>query len=130
LTAGWNITQLGIGLIIASFVTAATNIVNAYADRKEDVVNQPRRVFWLDQMGQKATTGAVIVFYGFSAALSIYLGLAYMIVLAFGIFNSEFYSLPPLRFQAHRLSSLISFSGVVGFAFIVGMSFTGSRYLL
>ena len=130
LTAGWNITQLGIGLIIASFVTAATNIVNAYADRKEDVVNQPRRVFWLDQMGQKATIGAVIVFYGFSAALSIYLGLAYMIVLAFGIFNSAFYSLPPLRFKAHPLSSLISFSGAVGLAFLAGTSVTGHVNLL
>ena len=130
LTAGWNVTQLGIGLIIASFVTAATNIVNAYADRKEDVVNQPRRVFWLDQMGQKATIGAVIVFYGFSAALSIYLGLAYMIVLAFGIFNSAFYSLPPLRFKAHPLSSLISFSGAVGLAFLAGTSVTGHVNLL
>ena len=125
LTAGWNIAQLGLGLIIASFVTAATNIVNAYADRKEDVVNQPRRVFWLDQMGQKAAISSAVIFYGFSAALSIYLGLAYMIVLAFGIFNSAFYSLPPLRFKARPLSSLVSFSGAVGLAFLAGTSVTG-----
>src|SRR2546428_3889899 len=81
-------------------------------------------------MGQKATIGAVIVFYGFSAALSIYLGLAYMIVLAFGIFNSAFYSLPPLRFKAHPLSSLISFSGAVGLAFLAGTSVTGHVNLL
>ncbi len=130
LTAGWNVAQLGVGLIIASFVTAATNIVNAYADRKEDVVNQPRRVFWLDQMGQRAAIGSVIIFYGFSAALSIYLGLAYMIVLAFGIFNSAFYSLPPLRFKAHPLPSLISFSGAVGLAFLAGTSVTGQINIL
>src|SRR3989442_15950254 len=69
-------------------------------------------------MGQKATIGSVIVFYGFSAALSIYLGLAYMIVLAVGIFNSAFYSLPPLRFNAHPLSILISFSVAVVLAFL------------
>ncbi len=126
LTAGWNVERLGLGLLIASLVTGATNIVNAHADRKEDVVNQPRRVFWLDQMGRKAAVGSIIVFYGVSAALSIYLGLAYMIVLAIGIFNSVFYSLPPLRFKSRPFPSLVSFSGAVGLAFLAGTSVTGN----
>ncbi len=125
LTTGWNYFQLGVGLLIACLVTGATNIVNAYADRKEDVVNQPRRVFWLDQMGRKAAIGSVIILYGFSTALSIYLGLAYMFVLSLGVFNSLFYSLPPLRFKARPLPSLISFSGAVGLAFLAGTSVTG-----
>ena len=42
---------MALGLAVAGLVTAATNVVNAFADRKEDGVNQPSRVFWIDQIG-------------------------------------------------------------------------------
>ncbi len=130
MAGGGPLYQLGIGLIIASAVTAATNIVTAYADRREDAVNQPSRVFWIDRIGAIGALAASILFYGSAIALSIYLGPLFMVVLGFGIFNSLFYSLPPLRFKAKPVPSLISFSGAVGLAFLSGASVRGSIDIL
>src|SRR5207245_5608569 len=41
LAGGSSLFQMAIGLVVAGLVTAATNVVNAFADRKEDAVNQP-----------------------------------------------------------------------------------------
>ncbi len=117
--------QLIIGLAVACLVTASTNLVNAYADRREDAVNQPSRVLWIERIGPRGTLAAAIVFYGTASAISISLGPLFMVVLGLGIFNSLFYSLPPLRFKAKPLRSLISFSGAVGIAFLSGMSIHG-----
>lgn len=130
LTGGGSLFQLLIGLAVASLVTASTNIVNAYADRKEDAVNQPSRVLWLDRIGSKGALVGAAVFYGTAGVISIYLGLLFMIVLAIGVFNSIFYSLPPLRFKSKPFPSLVSFSGAVGLAFLSGMSINGSIDLL
>src|SRR5438552_10622498 len=55
LAGGSSLFQMAIGLVVAGLVTAATNVVNAFADRKEDAVNQPSRVFWIDQIDRKST---------------------------------------------------------------------------
>jgi len=104
--------------------------VNAFADRKEDSVNQPSRVFWIDQIGLPGTVTSLLVLYGIAIAVSILLGPLFMLVLAVGIFNSIFYSVRPLRFKARPLASLVSFSGAVGLAFLSGLSVMGSVNLL
>ena len=111
-------------------ITGATNVVNAFADRKEDAVNQPRRVFWIEEIGKNGTVAICAALYGSAVVLSILLGPLFLLVLAFGIFNSIFYSVRPLRFKSRPLASLISFSGAVGLAFLGGVSVLGSVNLL
>ena len=123
---GGQLSQIGIGIAVASLVTAATNIVNAYADRKEDATNQPQRLFWLGQIGSRQITASLVVLYSGAAALAIYLGPLFTLVLGFGILNSIFYSLPPLRFKAKPFASLASFSGALGLPFLAGLSIRGS----
>jgi len=122
--------QIGLGLAVAGLVTAATNVVNAYADRREDTVNQPSRVFWVEQIGTHGTLLSIIVLYTLAFAASLFLGPLFMLVLAAGVFNSIFYSIRPLRFKARPTLSLVSFSGSVGLAFLSGMSIVGPINLL
>lgn len=126
LAGGSQLFQIGLGLAIAALVTGATNVVNAFADRREDRVNQPGRVFWVEQIGSHGTFTTGIFLYGSAVALSVLLGPAFMVVLAVAIFNSIFYSMPPLRFKSRPLLSLISFSGAVGLGFLSGISVLGS----
>src|SRR6266566_3986177 len=126
LAGGSSLFQMALGLAVAGLVTAATNVVNAFADRKEDAVNQPRRVFWIDQIGLPGTITSLLILYGMAIAASILLGPLFMLVLAAGIFNSIFYSVRPLRFKARPFVSLVSFSGAVGLAFLSGVSVIGS----
>jgi 4-hydroxybenzoate polyprenyltransferase len=118
LAGGASLFQIGLGLAVAGLVTAATNVVNAYADRREDAVNQPSRVFWVEQIGTGGAISAIAVLYGLAFAVSVLLGPLFMLVLAVGAFNSLFYSARPLRFKARPALSLISFSGAVGLAFL------------
>src|SRR5207245_3508629 len=127
---GGQLSQICIGIAVASLVTAATNIVNAFADRKEDATNQPQRLFWLGQIGSRQITASLVVLYSSAAALAIYLGPVFTLVLGFGILNSIFYSLPPLRFKSKPLASLASFSGALGLPFIGGLGVRGSLDLL
>src|SRR5205823_7387979 len=110
--------------------TAATNVVNAFADRREDVVNQPSRVFWVEQVGPHGTIISIIALYALAFTASLFLGPLFMLVLAVGVFNSIFYSARPLRFKARPFLSLISFSGAAGLAFLSGLSILGSINLL
>ena len=130
ITGGGAFYQLLVGLAIACIVTGATNIVNTYADVKEDSINQPSRVLWIGRVGPRTALSSAIILYGLAAAFSVYLGLLYMLVLGLGVFNSLFYSLPPLRFKARPVPSLISFSGAVGLAFLSGLAVNGSLNLL
>jgi 4-hydroxybenzoate polyprenyltransferase len=127
---GGQLSQIGIGIAIASLVTAATNIINAYADRKEDATNQPQRLFWLGQIGSRQISVSLVALYSSAFALSIYLGPLFTLVLSLGIINSIFYSLPPLRFKAKPFASLASFSGALGLPFLGGFSIRGSLDLL
>jgi 4-hydroxybenzoate polyprenyltransferase len=127
---GGQLPQIAIGIAVASLVTAATNIVNAYADRKEDATNQPQRLFWLGQIGSRQITASLVVLYSSAIALGIYLGSFFTLVLCFGILNSIFYSLPPFRFKAKPFASLASFSGALGLPFLGGLTVRGSFDLL
>ena len=129
-SGGGQLSAIGIGIAVASLVTAATNIVNAYADRKEDATNQPQRLFWLGQIGSRQITASLVVLYSSAVALAIYLGPLFILVLGLGIFNSIFYSLPPLRFKAKPFASLASFSGAMGLPFLGGLGVRGSLDLL
>ncbi|HEX9240254.1 MAG TPA: UbiA family prenyltransferase, partial [Candidatus Bathyarchaeia archaeon] len=130
LAGGSSLFQMALGLAVAGLVTAATNVVNAFADRKEDAVNQPRRVFWIDQIGLPGTITSLLILYGMAIAASILLGPLFMLVLAVGIFNSIFYSVRPIRFKARPLASLVSFSGAVSLSFLSGVAVMGSVNLL
>lgn len=124
---GWGpLSQIGIGLAVACLVTAATNIINAYADRNEDAINQPSRVFWIDRIGRSGAAVSSIILYATAIALAVQLGPLFLLVLSLGIFNSVFYSLPPLRFKIRPLPSLLSFSGAVGLAFLSGLAARGN----
>ncbi len=50
-TGGGPLLRLLIGVLAACLVTASTNLVNAFADRREDIVNQPSRALWLERVG-------------------------------------------------------------------------------
>src|SRR5207244_10365312 len=95
---GGLVSQIGIGIAVASLVTAATNIVNAYADRKEDATNQPQRLFWLGQIGSRQIATSLVVLYSGAAELAVVLVHLFTLVLGFGILKSIFYSLPHLTF--------------------------------
>ncbi len=118
--------RLLIGIMAACLVTASTNLVNAFADRREDLVNQPSRALWLERIGPLEVLAVAFVLYAIAEAVSITLGSLFMIVLGLGILDSVFYSLPPLRLKANPIRSLVSFSGAVGLAFLGGMSINGS----
>lgn len=130
LAGGSSLLQIALGLAVAGLVTAATNVVNAYADRKEDAVNQPGRVFWVEEIGRHGTIASVIALYLLAFTAAVFLGPLFILVFAAGIFNSLFYSVRPLRFKARPLASLVSFSGAVGLAFLSGVSVLGSVNLL
>lgn len=130
LAGGTSLFQLGLGLAVAALVTAATNVVNAYADRQEDGVNQPRRVFWVDQIGKHGAFVSVASLYLLAIVAGTILGPLFLLVLAVGIFNSIFYSIRPLRFKARPTLSLISFSGAVGLSFLSGVSVIAPLNLL
>src|SRR6266487_5807785 len=130
LAGGTSLFHIGLGLAVAGLLTAATNVVNAFADRREDAVNQPSRVFWVEQIGTHGTLLSIIVVYTLAFAASLFLGPLFMLVLAAGGSNSIFYSIRPLRFKARPTLSLVSFSGAVGLAFLSGMSIVGSINLL
>jgi len=130
LAGGTSLFQIALGLAVAGLVTAATNVVNAFADRREDVVNQPSRVFWVEQVGPHGTIISIIALYALAFTASLFLGPLFMLVLAVGVFNSIFYSARPLRFKARPFLSLISFSGAAGLAFLSGLSILGSINLL
>ena len=126
LSGGLTLFPVALGVAIASLVTAATNIVNAYADRKEDAVNQPARAFWLDQVGDKGVRATAILLYCLSLVLSVFLSPLFIAILLFGILNSVFYSARPLRFKSHPLSALISFSCALALPFLGGLSVNGT----
>ena len=126
LSGGLSLFSVVIGVAIASLVTASTNIVNAYADRKEDAVNQPARAFWLDQVGDKGVRATSIFLYCMSIVLSVFLSPLFIFILFLGILNSVFYSVRPFRFKSHPLSALISFSCALALPFLGGLSVNGT----
>ena len=123
---GDSLQRLLIGIMTACLVTASTNLVNAFADRREDLVNQPSRALWLEKIGPFEALIVAFGLYAVAGTVSLLLGPLFMLILGLGILDSLFYSLPPLRFKANPIRSLVSFSGAVGLAFLGGMSINGS----
>src|SRR5947209_19662052 len=66
LAGGSSLFQMALGLAVAGLVTAATNVVNAFADRKEDAENQTRRVFWINHIGLPRSISRFIIHFGMS----------------------------------------------------------------
>jgi len=123
---GGSLQRLLIGVATACLITASTNLVNAFADRREDLLNQPSRALWLEKIGPFEALSVAFALYALAGAVSIALGPLFMLVLGVGILDSLFYSLAPLRLKAYPIRSLVSFSGAVGLAFLGGMSINGS----
>ncbi len=122
---GGSLQRLLIGIMSACLVTASTNLVNAFADRREDLMNQPSRALWLEKIGPFEALVVAFALYAIAGTVSLLLGPLFMLILGLGILDSLFYSLPPLRFKANPIRSLVSFSGAVGLAFLGGMSING-----
>src|SRR6266568_1800589 len=123
---GGSLQRLLIGIMTACLITASTRLVNAFADRREDLVNQPSRALWLEKIGPFEALSVAFALYALAGAVSIALGPLFMLVLGVGILDSLFYSLAPLRLKAYPIRSLVSFSGAVGLAFLGGMSINAS----
>ncbi len=124
---GWSPgTSLAAGIAVACLITAATNIINAYADRHEDSINQPARVFWINQVGQRGAVVSSILLYAAASYIALFLGPLFLLILSLGIFSSSSYSLPPLRLKARPLPGLIAFSGAVGLPFLSGLAAHGA----
>jgi 4-hydroxybenzoate polyprenyltransferase len=51
-------------------------------------------------------------------------GLVFTLIVIIAVFDSIFYSLPPLRFKRHPVTALIAFSGAVGLSFLAGLAAT------
>jgi len=114
--------QLGLGIVIFSLLTGATNMINAYTDIEEDRINNFFRVKWLTQIGSYNLIKATVIAYLSVIVLSLILGPSFTLIVVLAVLDSIFYSLPPLRFKKHPIISLLSFSGAVGFPFLAGLA--------
>src|SRR5207247_7554881 len=110
---GGSLQRLLIGIMTACLVTSSTNLVTAFADRREDLMTQPSRALWLEKIGPFEALVVAFALYAIAGAVSLLLGPLFMLILGLGILDSLFYSLPPLRFKANPIRSLVSFSGAV-----------------
>lgn len=97
-------------------------MINAYTDIEEDLINNPIRVEWINQIGKENLVNAIIITYSLVIALSLPFEPLFTLIVITSVFDSIFYSLPPLRFKRHPLTSLISFSGAVGLPFLAGLA--------
>jgi len=48
-----------LGVLVFAVLTGATNLLNAYTDRYEDSLNQPFRIVWLNQLGDRKIISAM-----------------------------------------------------------------------
>jgi 4-hydroxybenzoate polyprenyltransferase len=128
--SSWSSTYAVLGSFSFAVLTAATNLINAYTDRIEDSVNSPRRTAWIQQLGLSNLKYATIATYLLSISLAVPLGVFFLVVFAFGVFDSIFYSLRPLRFKRHIAFALPSFAGAVAIPFLAGNSVYGGVNLL
>ncbi len=116
----WNILTLFLGLTIFMMITASANLINAYYDRFEDEINQPYRTQMLDIVGLKNIRNILIILYTLILFLSTRINLLFFIIALIGVFDSIFYSAPPLRFKRNAITGMIAFSGIMAIPFIAG----------
>ncbi|RLG20843.1 hypothetical protein DRN74_04480 [Candidatus Micrarchaeota archaeon] len=113
LSSGNNIFYELFGLSAFICVVASTNIINAYTDIEEDKINLPNRFKTVMKIGRKNVLKAALILYICGFILAVPLPLQFLLIYLLAVFDSAFYSLPPLRFKTKPLMSLISFSGAV-----------------
>jgi 4-hydroxybenzoate polyprenyltransferase len=116
-----NTNELLLGIGIFALLTGATNMINAYTDIEEDRVNNPIRIVWIRQLGLQNLLISTIATYLTVFCFSFLLGFNFAFVITIAIFDSIFYSLPPLRFKQHPVTALLAFSGAVSFPFLAGI---------
>ncbi|MFX1274547.1 MAG: UbiA family prenyltransferase [Promethearchaeota archaeon] len=120
ITGSWEITYLILGIIIFMLLSAAVNLVNAYYDRFEDKINQPIRTEMLEAIGLRNMKILLIGIYSVAIFLSMWINLMFFIVALIAVFDSIFYSAPPLRFKKNMLVGMIAFSGAIAIPFVAG----------
>lgn len=113
--------QVAVGIVIFSVLTGATNMINAYTDMPEDQINNPIRLKWINQLGVRNLIRSTFIVYSSVILLSLPFGPVFTLVVIVAVFDSIFYSLPPIRFKRHPVTALISFSGAVGLPFFAGL---------
>ncbi len=113
--------HVGTAVAILSLGTAATNLINHYTDMDEDRVNHPFRLEWIRRLGIRNLILATVITYSLAILLSLPFGLFFTFVIILATLDSIFYSLPPLRFKKHPVSSLVAFSGAVGLPYLAGL---------
>jgi len=116
----WNILILILGLIIYMMSTASANLINAYYDRFEDKINQPFRTDMLEIVGLKNIKIILIILYSLILLFSMLVSFLFFIIAIIAVFDSIFYSAPPLRFKRNAITGMIAFSGVMAIPFIAG----------
>jgi len=114
--------QIALGVAIFSLLTGATNMINAYTDMSEDAVNNPFRTTWIRRLGVRNLVLSIVITYSLAMMLSLPFGLPFTSVIMISIFDSIFYSLPPIRFKNHPVTALLAFSGAVGLPFLAGLT--------
>ena len=118
--ARYNTVELLLGIGIFALLTGATNMINTYTDIEEDRVNNPIRIVYIEQLGLQNLVSGIVVTYLMVVSLSFLLGFNFAFVVTLAVFDSIFYSLPPLRFKQHPVTALFAFSGAVSFPFLAG----------
>ncbi|MFH0897348.1 MAG: UbiA family prenyltransferase [Candidatus Bathyarchaeota archaeon] len=114
--------QIFAGIAIFSLGTGATNMINAYTDIPEDLVNNPIRIDFIRRLGMKNLINATISAYVFLILLSLPFGLTFTSIILMAILVSAFYSLPPIRLKKHPILALSGFSGAVALPFLAGLA--------
>jgi 4-hydroxybenzoate polyprenyltransferase len=121
--------KLLLGAAIFALGTAVTNLINAYTDIQEDAINLPVRVGMIRELGRRNLAYVVIALYLLILLLSAPFGMNFILVIALAEFDSIGYSLPPLRFKRHPVTSLLSFCGAVSLPFLAGLVVADSSLL-
>lgn len=102
-----------VGLTISLIGVVNVNLLNAYTDQEEDLINLPHRVAMLDRVGEKNLIAVIATLYGAATLLTLVMPFWYKVVYVVSAFDAIFYSLPPLRLKGGPISSLVSFAGAV-----------------
>jgi 4-hydroxybenzoate polyprenyltransferase len=102
-----------VGLMVSVIGVINVNLLNAYTDQEEDLINLPHRVAMLDKVGEKTLIAVIAALYGAATLLAMAMPFWYKVVYIISAFDAIFYSLPPLRLKGGPISSLVSFAGAV-----------------
>lgn len=111
-------TAVALGLFALG--TAATNQLNAYTDRNEDRRNLPGRVSLVDRVGAGTLRNTALLSYVLVIVVAVWIDRVFGLVVFLAAVDSYAYSMPPFRFKARPLASLLFFSGAFGFPLLAG----------